>query len=68
MSNSIWMNDLLQLLSKYQVQIKLQYSIPKLQRYNNLFIMEDILEHISSIAPRKKAQHMKIIPKRHMFF
>ena len=51
--NSIWMSDLHRLLSKYQIQIKLQYSTQKLQGYNDRFIMEDILENTSSITLRR---------------
>ena len=48
------MSDLLWLSFKYQVQIKLQYSIQKLQRHNDRFVMEDILENASSITLRRK--------------
>ena len=48
------MSELLRLLFKYQVQIKLQYSIQKLQRHNDRFVMEDILENASSITLRQK--------------
>ena len=53
--NSIWMNDLILMRSKYQVKIKLpEKSIQKLQRFNDTFIVDNILLYISSINVRKQ--------------
>ena len=51
--NSIWANNLIRLLSKYQVQIKLpEKNIQKLHRFKDRFIMDDIFPYISSITTR----------------
>ena len=53
--NSIWANDLIRMLSKYQVQINLpEKNIQKLQRFNDTFIVDNILLYISSINIRKQ--------------
>ena len=53
--NSIWANDLIRMLFKYQVQIQLPETIiQKLQRFNDKFIMDDILSYISSNNIRKQ--------------
>ena len=53
--NSKWTNDLIRMLSKYHVKIKLpDTNIPKLQRFNDKFIMDDILSYISSTKIRRQ--------------
>ena len=53
--NSIWTNDLTRMLSKYQVQIKLpETNIQKIQRFNNKFIIDDILSSILCTKIRRK--------------
>ena len=53
--NSKWTNDLIRMLAKYQVKIKLpDTNIQKLQRFNDKFIMDDILSSISSTKIRRQ--------------
>ena len=53
--NSKWTNDLIRVLSKYNVKIKLpDTNIKKLQRFNDKFIMDDLLSSISSTKIRKQ--------------
>ena len=53
--NSLWFNDLVRLLKKYNVELKLQDTVlTKYQRQNNRYIMNDILTNISSTTSRKK--------------
>ena len=53
--NSIWANDLIRMLSKCQIQIKLpETNIQKIQRFNDKFIMDDILSSILSTKIRRQ--------------
>ena len=53
--NSKWTNDLIRMLAKYHVKIKLpDTNIQKLQRFNDKFIMDDILSSISSTKIRRQ--------------
>ena len=53
--NSLWLNDLVRLLKKYKVELKLRnIFITKNQRHNNQHILDDILTHTSFILSNKK--------------
>ena len=53
--NIIWANNLIRMLSKYQVQTKLpETNIQKIQRFNDKFIMDDILSSISFTKIRRQ--------------
>ena len=53
--NSLWLNDLVRLLKKYNVELKLQDTfVTKSQRQNVRYIMNDILTTITSTTSRKK--------------
>ena len=53
--NILWLNDLVRLLKKYKVELKLQDMFAtKYQRQNDRHIMNDILTSITSITSRKK--------------
>ena len=48
--NSPWINDLVHLLKKYKVELKLKDTfITKHQRHNDRHVLDDILTHTSSI-------------------
>ena len=53
--NSFWLNDLVRLLKKYKIELKLRDTfITQPQRHNDRHILDDILTHTSSILSRKK--------------
>ena len=53
--NNLWLKDLVRLLKKYKVELKLKDTfMTKHQRHNDRHILNDILTHTSSILSRKK--------------
>ena len=53
--NSLWLNDLVRLLNKYNVELKLKKTLQtKPQRQNDRHIIDDILTNISSTTSLKK--------------
>ena len=60
--NSIWLNDLVRLLKKYKVELKLRdIFITKHQRHTDRYILNNILIHTSSILSRKKTSRLSSI-------
>ena len=52
--NSLWFNDFVRLLKKYNMELKLQDTfVTKFQRQNNCHTMNDILTTITSTTSRK---------------
>ena len=53
--NSLWLNDLIILIKKYKVELKLRNNfITQRQRHNDRHLFDDILTHTSSLLFRKK--------------
>ena len=62
--NSCWLNDFVRLLQKYKVEIKLKLTyVQPLQRENDSFIMESILNDYSSTLTIQNFIHTAYIYK-----
>ena len=54
-TNSLWLNDLVRLIKKYKVELKLRNKfITQHQRHNDRHLLDDILTHTSSLLSSKK--------------
>ena len=54
-TNSLWLNDLVRLIKKYKVELKLRNKfITQHQRHNDRHLLDDILTHTSSPLSSKK--------------
>ena len=59
--NSYWLNDLVKLLTKYDIEIKLSNThLQPIQRENDSFITEQILTHSSSLTTIKKLRAYRL--------
>ena len=61
--NSVWTKDLLRLLHKYNVQLKMKlpYNYPPPQRNNDSYLMDDINKTISSEIDLENLMHVDFI-------